>query len=241
MDRVVILPERSDVERAVAHDVMVVLADAIRSRGRADFVVTGGTVGIGSLAAIAETSESAELDWSRIHVWWGDERFVPAEHPDRNEGQATLALLSHVPVRESNIHRFPSADGEELETARERFDVELRGEFPEGPRFDLVLNGIGPDGHIASLFPGRDHGTAADLTIAVADSPKPPSNRLSLTFTALNSGSKVWVIASGADKATAISRLMAGATVEEIPVAGLRGTVETALYLDDAAASLLPR
>jgi 6-phosphogluconolactonase len=240
MDRIVILPERLDVERAVAHDTLVELADAISKRGRADIVLTGGTVGIGSLAAIATSSESAPIDWSLVHVWWGDERFVPAGHPDRNEGQATLALLSHVPVREANIHRFPAADGDDVETARQRFDVELRAEFAGKPRFDLVLNGIGADGHIASLFPGRDHGTADDLTIAIEDSPKPPATRLSLTFAALNSGSKVWVIASGADKSTAISRLMAGASVEEFPVAGLHGTVETALYLDAAAASLLP-
>jgi len=240
MDRVVILPERSDVERAVAHDTLVVLAEAISKRGRADIVLTGGTVGVGSLAAIATSSESAGIDWRLVHVWWGDERFVPAGHPDRNEGQASLALLNHVPVREENIHRFPVADGDDVETARKRFDAELRAEFASKPPFDLVLNGMGADGHIASLFPGRNHGTADDLTIAIDDSPKPPPIRLSLTFAALNSGSKVWVIASGTDKSVAISRLMAGVSVDDLPVAGLHGTVETALYLDAAAASLLP-
>jgi 6-phosphogluconolactonase len=239
MDRVVVLPERSDVERSVATDVLVELSRAISESGRADIVLTGGTVGIGSLAAIAAHPDRDEVDWSQVRVWWGDERFVPAGDPDRNEGQATEALLRHLPLTLDNVFRFPAADGLTLEAARERFDEILRNEFLGEPHFDVVLNGIGPDGHVASLFPGYSHGAAEEFVIAVDDSPKPPPRRLSMTFAALNRGAKVWIVAAGADKADAISRLLSGSPVSETPASGLRGINETAVYLDEAAAALI--
>ena len=241
MDRIVVLAERADVERAVATDVLDALANAIAMRGRADIVLTGGTVGIGSLAAIAAHPERDSVDWSRVRIWWGDERFVPAGNPDRNEGQATDALLAHVAISPENVFRFPSADGFTLDDAREQFADVVRSEFHGDPHFDVVLNGIGPDGHIASLFPGHDHGTPGEYVVAVADSPKPPAERLSLTFAALNRGERVWIVAAGADKAHAIGQLVAGAPENEIPASGLRGTIETALYLDEAAAASIPR
>lgn len=239
MDRIARFPTRADVARAVATDVLVELARAIAERGRADIVLTGGTVGIESLAAVAQHRGRDDVDWSRVHVWWGDERFVPAGDPNRNEGQATEALLRHLPLENSHVFRFPAAHGQSLAEARDAFDAELRGEFGDDPYFDVVLNGIGPDGHVASLFPGFDHGRSDEFVIAVDDSPKPPPQRLSLTFSALNRGAKVWVAAAGSDKADAIARLVSGAPVSEIPACGLHGTVETALYVDEAAASLL--
>lgn len=241
MDRIVVLAERADVERAVATDVLDALANAITARGRADVVLTGGTVGIGSLAAIAAHPGRDSVDWSRVRIWWGDERFVPAGNPDRNEGQATDVLLEHVALSPENVFRFPSADGLTLDEARQKFADVLRSEFHGNPHFDVVLNGIGPDGHVASLFPGHDHGTPDEYVIAVEDSPKPPAERLSLTFAALNRGERVWIVAAGADKAQAIGQLVAGAPRDEIPASGLRGTIETALYLDEAAAASIPR
>lgn len=239
IDRVVTLPDRTAVETAVATDVIIELAHAIADRGRADIVLTGGTVGIGSLAAIAHHPDRDEIDWRAVRVWWGDERFVPTSNPDRNEVQATDALLGQLPLTLSNVFRFPAADGITLESARDRFEHTIRDEFLGDPRFDLVLCGIGPDGHVASLFPGRDHGDGTQFVIAVDDSPKPPPRRLSLTFETLNRGDKVWIVCAGADKADAIGRLMQGAPVSEIPAAGLDGRVETALYLDVAASALI--
>lgn len=239
IDRVVTLPDRTAVETAVATDVLIELARAIADRGRADIVLTGGTVGIGSLAAIAHHPDRDEIDWRAVRVWWGDERFVPTSNPDRNEVQATDALLGQLPLTLSNVFRFPAADGITLESARDRFELTIRDEFLGDPRFDLVLCGIGPDGHVASLFPGRDHGDGTQFVIAVDDSPKPPPRRLSLTFETLNRGDKVWIVCAGADKANAIGRLMQGAPVSEIPAAGLDGRVETALYLDVAASALI--
>lgn len=239
IDRVVTLPDRSAVEAAVATDVLIELARAIAENGRADIVLTGGTVGIGSLAAIAHHPDRDEVDWREVRFWWGDERFVPTSDPDRNEGQATDALLGKLPLTLSHVFRFPAADGITLESARDRFEQTIRDEFLGEPRFDVVLCGIGPDGHVASLFPGREHGDGSRFVIAVDDSPKPPPRRLSMTFEALNRGNRVWIVCAGTDKADAIRRLMRGAPVSEIPATGLHGRIETALYIDDAASALI--
>jgi 6-phosphogluconolactonase len=198
-------------------------------------VVTGGTVGIGTLAALARSTDASALDWTRIHVWWGDERFVPAGHADRNEQQARDALFSHVAIPAENMHTFPANHGQTVEQAREEFLAENVSGFPA---FDLVLNGIGPDGHAASLFPGLPHGEGDDV-IAVPNSPKPPAERLSFTFDALNRGRHVWIIASGVEKADAVARIVGDSPETETPAAALRGGVETVVWIDSDAASAI--
>lgn len=241
IDRVVTLADRAAVEEHVATDVLIELSRAISRSGRADIVLTGGTVGIGALTAIAHHPKRDTIDWRVVRVWWGDERFVASDNPERNDGQATTALLRMLPLPASNVFPFPADDGIALSVARDRFERTLRDEFDNQPHFDLVLCGIGPDGHVASLFPGREHGDGKQFVIGVDDSPKPPPRRLSLTFEALNRGDKVWIISAGADKAEAVARLWEGAPVSEVPATGLHGIVETALYVDVAAASRITR
>lgn len=230
-----VLPGRSAVERRVADELVSVILGALESRGRADILVTGGTVGIGTLAAVAQHPDVHTLDWSRVHVWWGDERFVADGSPERNEQQARDALFSHVNIPSDNLHVFPADRAQNLEQAREEFLDQYSSGFPS---FDVALNGIGPDGHVASLFPGRDHETAESV-IAVHDSPKPPAMRLSFTFAVLNSAQRVWIIAAGDDKATAIGKLAANRAESETPATTLQGVLETVVWLDAAAASRL--
>jgi len=168
-------------------------------------------------------------------VWWGDERFVPAGHADRNEQQARDALFAHVAIPTENLHTFPANHGQTVEQAREEFLAENISGFPA---FDLVLNGIGPDGHAASLFPGLPHGEGEDV-IAVPNSPKPPAERLSFTFDALNRGQHVWIIASGVDKADAVARIVGDSPESETPAGALRGAVETVVWIDSGAASAI--
>jgi 6-phosphogluconolactonase len=230
-----ILPDRVAVENRVADELVSVVLRALEERDRADILVTGGTVGIGTLAAVAQHPDVNTVDWSRVHVWWGDERFVTADSSERNDNQARDALFSRVEIPENNLHSFPSAHGQTLEQARDEF---LAG-YPDGfPRCDVALNGIGPDGHVASLFPGFDHGTTESV-IAVSPSPKPPAQRLSFTFAVLNSARRVWIIAAGDDKADAIAKLGADNNQQETPATALRGTLETVVWLDAAAASKL--
>jgi 6-phosphogluconolactonase len=145
-------------------------------------------------------------------------------------------LLDHIAIPAGNLHPFPTDAGQSVETARDEF----LSRYPDGfPQFDVALNGIGPDGHAASLFPGRDHGKSFSV-IAVRDSPKLPPERLSFTFDVLNQSRHVWIVASGADKADAIRRIAANSPTSETPAAGLDGVVDTVVWLDTAAAALLP-
>ena len=231
--RLEVLPTRSAVEERVAAELLAVVQSSLDSRGRADIVVTGGTVGIGTLAAVARSPLVATVDWSRVHVWWGDERFVPAGNLERNEQQARDALFSHVAIPEANLHMFPTDNGQTVEQARDEFLAEHVDGFPA---FDVVLNGIGPDGHAASLFPGLPHGEGHDV-IAVANSPKAPAKRLSFTFDALNRGERVWIVASGSDKSVAVARIIADSPESETPAAALCGVMETVVWIDADAVS----
>jgi 6-phosphogluconolactonase len=229
------LPDRTAVEKRVAGELVSVVLGAIEEKDRADILITGGTVGIGTLAAVAQNPDVHNVDWSRVHVWWGDERFVVANSPERNEQQARDALFSHIDIPNDNLHVFPADHGQALDEARDEFLGRYSGGFPS---FDVALNGIGLDGHVASLFPGLDHGTTESV-IAVHDSPKPPANRLSFTFAVLNSAQRVWIVAAGEDKADAIGKLAVNNNQQETPATALRGALETVVWLDAAAASQL--
>jgi 6-phosphogluconolactonase len=221
----------------VADELVSGVLAAIAERNRADVIVTGGTVGIGTLAAVRHARRVQDIDWARVHIWWGDERFVTEGHADRNDQQARAALLNHIDIPDDNLHPFPSDHGQSVTQARDDF----LSQYPDGfPAFDIALNGIGPDGHAASLFPGRDHGDSS-YVIAVENSPKPPPERLSFTFRILNSARHVWIVASGSDKAEAIGRIAQDAPEEVTPAAALKGQMETVVWLDsDAAVAIRP-
>jgi 6-phosphogluconolactonase len=224
-----------DVENHVATELLAVIDTAVRARGRADIVLTGGTVGIGCLVALERFARDRSVAWDSVHVWWGDERFVPAGNPERNEKQARDALFSRVLIPEENLHVFPADHGQTVQDARDEFLAEHVDGFPA---FDVVLNGIGPDGHAASLFPGLPHGDGEDV-IAVTNSPKPPTQRLSFTFDALNRGQRVWIVASGVVKAVAVSRIIADFPESDTPAAALHGVIETVVWVDADAASAI--
>ncbi|WP_291382434.1 6-phosphogluconolactonase [Demequina sp.] len=235
MRSVVIYPDQQAVANATAARLGVTVADVIARRGAAHVVLTGGTVGVGLLASLA-TSPLAELiDWTSVHVWWGDERFVGAGDPDRNEGQAQEALLRHVPLPEENIHRIGNSDDfATAEDAASAYSAEIADHG--GPGWDVLMLGMGPDGHVASLFPDHPvYAAAGDAeAVAVHDSPKPPPTRVSLSLASINRAREVWVVAAGAPKADAVARGLAGDRT--LPVAAVAGTERT-LWLLDAAAS----
>lgn len=212
--------------------------DLLLQQENVHVVLTGGTVGIALLENIDPTHK---LDWKRIHLWWGDERFVPAGHPDRNEGQATAALIHRLPIPAENVHRMPASDaGLTLDEAVDAYDDELAQFWPELPEFDITFLGVGPDAHIASLFPGLEGIEVDDrAVISVRNSPKPPAERISLTLPALNNSKNVWVVASGADKADAIYAAFTSESASEAPVSAVEGTEETVFFTDEAAASRL--
>ena len=210
----------------------------VHADGVARLVLTGGGAGIGLLERVRELEDAdSRIDWSHVHVFFGDERNVPVSHEDSNEGQARDALLSHVDIPEANIHGF-GADGGDMEDKARDYERTIAEVAPEG--FDIHLLGMGHEGHINSLFPHTDAVREAErLVIAVTDSPKPPAERLTLTLPAVRRAEQVWLLVSGGNKAEAAAQIIAQANPEDWPAAGAAGTEDTILYLTDDAATAL--
>jgi len=217
----------SDTIRAIQHD----------SKGVARIVLTGGTAGIALLRRMAEPDRAGGIDWSRVHVFFGDERNVPVDYPDSNEGQAREALLNHVPIPEDNIHGYGLSGGD-MDEAVDAYRRTIAEFAPNG--FDVHLLGMGGEGHINSLFPHTDAVREdQELVVAVTDSPKPPAERATLTLPTVRSARRVWFLVSGEEKAEAAAHLAAGADPLDWPAAGAHGTDETVLFVtEDAAAQI---
>ncbi|MHB1592701.1 MAG: 6-phosphogluconolactonase [Streptosporangiaceae bacterium] len=235
--------------KAVAARLVTRLVDAVAAKGRAGLVLTGGGIGTRVLAELAAAPARDAVDWRRIEIWWGDERFLPAGDPERNETGARTALLDHVDVRPASVHPMPGPDGPagaDPEAAAERYAAELRAAAqPQDrhgvPAFDVLLLGIGPDAHVASLFPGLPALYEQDRTVvAVRGAPKPPPTRLSLTLPAIRCADDVWVLASGREKADAVRLALSGAGPVQVPAAGAQGRQQTLFLIDRAASAQVP-
>ncbi|MDN4174805.1 6-phosphogluconolactonase [Nocardioides sp. SOB77] len=232
---------------AVAGELLTRLADAQAAGRVPQIALTGGTIAEVVHREIARLAPGSEVDWTRVVVWWGDERYVEPGSPDRNAGQAREAFLSVVGVPDENVHEVPTtADCASVEEAAAAYAETLRTHGAS--ELEVVMLGLGPDAHVASLFPGHP---ALDVrgttTVAVHDSPKPPPERVSLTFEALNANRALWFLVSGEGKAEAVARALAGRTgagedvadVHDVPAAGVSGGEETIWFLDRASASRL--
>ena len=231
---------------AAAARTVTRLADAIAAEGRAHLVLTGGGIGTKVLAAIAAAPARDAVDWRRVDVWWGDERFEPAGDPERNETGARSALLDHIDLDPARVHVMAGPDGpdgDNEDAAAIRYAAELRAAAPAGadvPAFDVLMLGIGPEGHVASIFPGSLAAQATGSVVAVRNSPKPPPTRISFTFSAIQAAREVWILASGAEKADAVAEALSGVSQDKLPAAGARGRDRTLFLLDEAAAAKLP-
>ena len=207
----------------IAVKISTLIDDALKRQPQFNLVLTGGTLGI----AIAAELAKQEIDWNRVRIWFGDERFVSLDDVDRNEAQAIAAWPQ---LAQLQLVRFP-APPMKLTEAAERFSADFSAEFGDlaaaDSVFDLVLLGMGPDGHVASLFPGHEH--PMQWIVAEADSPKPPAERLSMSYEALNRSRRVWFVVSGAAKASALRSAMNGT---ELPAGRVRGMDETLWLLD---------
>lgn len=243
---VIVHPDPDVLAAATAARLITAIVDAQSQHAPVHVVLTGGTVGIKTLAAVAASPAHRAIDWSVVHVWWGDERFLPTGDPDRNETQAREALLDHIDIPEHNVHPMPAPGTPGIETAEDAaaaYASELgsyKGNGAAVPDFDVLLLGMGPDGHVASLFPGHPALLAGGLVVAVHDSPKPPPVRVSLTFAAIYSARQVWVVCSGAEKAAATSLALSGAHVSESPAGSVHGSIRTLWLIDAAAAEGAP-
>ncbi len=234
---------------AVAARLVTRLVDVQAATGRASIVLTGGSVGIATLAALADMPARAAIDWRNLDIWWGDERFLPTGHADRNETQARAALLDKVGLDPERIHAMPASDGpdgDDPENAAERYAAALKAASrPEdhglSPSFDVLLLGVGPDGHVASLFPEKPAlYEESRSVVAVRGAPKPPPTRISLTMSTIRNAREVWLVVAGEDKASAVHLALSGTGPVQIPAAGAVGRSRTLWLLDRGAAAKLP-
>lgn len=252
--RINIHPSSEVLAATTAARLITKLLDTQNERGEATVVLTGGSLGIATLRAIRDSPACPAVNWAKVNFWWGDERFVPSDDAESNYAQAREALLDHISVSPDRVHpmggpdRFDSVEesaaaysAELAQAAATHYDDEDGVAQSELPRFDVLLLGIGPDGHIASLFPemaGIRENEA--LVIGVRNSPKPPPERVSLTLPTIRSAEEVWLVVGGSDKAGAVGLGLAGASPVQVPAAGAVGKAKTLWLIDQDAAAKVP-
>ncbi len=237
--RVEVHESAEDLATSVAGAFVRLVADCQAAGEIPQVALTGGTIAEAIHREIARLAPDSDVDWSRVDFFWGDERFVAADSPDRNAGQARAVFLDVVGADPTRIHEVPATDdAASVEAAATAYSDAVRS--VGAGRFHLTMLGVGPDGHVASLFPGFPQLDVDDrIAVAVTDSPKPPPERVSLTFGALNRSDEVWFVASGEGKAEAIGRALASTPpdLHDIPAAGVRGETATIWFLDRESAS----
>jgi 6-phosphogluconolactonase len=237
---VVVHPSKQSLSDAAAARFVAAVLDAQAARGVAQVALTGGSMGSAIFASLLQTPGRSAVDWSQVFVWWGDERYLPAGDPDRNDTQNDEAGLSDLGLDAAKVFRIEGPDTSESAEASADAYAETIRDHGTGD-FDVVLLGVGPDGHVASLFPHhpaqRIEGTIA---VAVHESPKPPPDRVSLTFECLNRTREVWFLVAGSDKAHAVASALApGADRWDVPASGVRGSEVTRWLIDREAAAEL--
>lgn len=223
---------------AVAGELIARLEAAQASGHVPQIALSGGTIAAAVHREVARLSPGSDVDWNRVAVWFGDERFVAPDSPDRNAGQAREAFLDAVGA--SQVHEMASsADVADAAAGAAAYGASMRDHG--AGQFDVLMLGIGPDGHVASLFPGHAALDVDDASaVGVLDSPKPPPERISLTFAALNRAESVWFLASGSVKAGAVAAALAAeGTTSATPARGVTGRDETIWFLDHEAAAHL--
>ncbi|MFE6100095.1 6-phosphogluconolactonase [Streptomyces laurentii] len=248
--QLVVHRDKELMAEAAAARLITKIVDAQAARGSASVVLTGGRNGNGLLAALRAAPARDAIDWQRLDLWWGDERFLPEGDPERNVTQAREALLDSVPLDPARVHAMPASDGpygSDVEAAAAAYAAQLAAAAEPGdhggvPAFDVLMLGVGPDTHVASLFPELPAVRETERTVVgVHGAPKPPPIRISLTLPAIRAAREVWLLAAGADKAKAAAIALSGAGEIQAPAAGARGQARTLWLLDAAAASELPR
>lgn len=227
--------DSTELATAAGARLVGAITAAVAGRGTAHIVLTGGGTGIALLRHVRDYGP--DITWDRVHLYWGDDRFVPHDDDERNDKQAYEALLASIDIPAANVHPMAPSDGEygaDIEAAARAYGRLLPAEF------DVHLLGMGGEGHVNSLFPDtpavreKDH-----LVVAVTDSPKPPPQRITLTLPAIQRSREVWLVVGGAAKAEAVAAAVGGADPVEVPAAGAIGREKTVWLLDREAAALL--
>ncbi len=237
-----VLPDAAALARAAADEFILAARAAIPARGRFTVALSGGSTpkAIFALLAAEELSGSNRLPWDQVRIFFGDERHVPPDHPDSNYRMASEALLAKVPIPEGNVHRVQA----ELDAASAAadYETELRQVFAlqagEVPRFDLIMLGLGPDGHTASLFPGTAALEERTALVTANWVEKLKNHRITFTYPVLNGAAEVMFVAGGTDKAAMLRNVLRGdASGHTYPAQFVRPNSGRLLWLVDEAAA----
>ena len=237
---IVILPDQAALAEEAARRC-VDLARAAQRGGRPfTIALSGGSTPRALYDLLARAPYRDEVDWSNVHVFWSDERHVPPDDPESCFRMAREALLDRVPVPAANIYPVPTVGGPPEQAARAYAETVAATVSGDPPRFELVLLGMGPDGHTASIFPGQPEAVAPshDLVIAVHNSPKPPPTRVSFTYRLINAAASVFFLVAGADKAATLREVLRGPSDRvRLPAQGVRSSDGRLVWLVDALAA----
>ena len=242
--RVLVHPDKATLAGSVAARFLTKVIDLLDVQERVNICLTGGTMGAAVLEAIDSSPARDSVDWSRVTFWWGDERYLPHGDPDRNDVQSKQALLDRLPIAPHQLKVYP-APGEhaDIDAAARAYEAELAAaaDGAAHPVFDITFLGVGPDGHVASLFPDHENVRETErVVVAETNSPKPPPERLTLTLPVINASDRVWLVLAGSDKAGALGLALAGASTNDVPAAGVQGRKRTVFFVDRDAAAEVP-
>ena len=228
--------DADDLAQRAADAVAGAIAGAVQSHGQCTVALAGGDTPRALYAALAARFGES-LPWKHVHVFWGDERFVPSGDRRRNEAMAKETLLDHVPCPPANIHPI-STDAASSDAAAAAYEATLRRWFSsQWPQFDLVLLGLGADGHTASLFPGSSALDETTRWAVAATAPADPPSRVTLTLPVFNRAALTFFLVAGAEKAHALRRVLAGADARILPAAGVRPSRGSVVWWVDRAAA----
>lgn len=232
----IVEPDAEALAERAAHLVSVILGEACAARGRASWVLAGGSSPQALYRRLASGSGEPVV-WPRVSLFWGDERVISPQQPASNFGAAWSAL-SQLKFDPERVHRIEAERGAELAAAH--YERTLREELGSDPRFDLVLLGVGDDGHTASLFPGDEATREERAWVRPAQAPAsatPPRDRVTLTFPALRAARRTLFLVSGGSKAAIVRRILVGEADRELPAARVAREASHALWLLDRAAA----
>lgn len=229
---IVLHADAGAVAEALATRLTARLAE-IQAEGRVpQLALTGGRIATKAYQRLAAEGAGSVVDWGRVELWWGDERFVASDDDDRNDLATLQVLRDALPLDEQRIHQMPASDaGSDLDAAAAGYAAEFGSTV-----FDVCLLGMGPDGHVASIFPEHPSFATPGRVIAVRNSPKPPPDRISLTLEVINESREVWFLVSGSDKAAAAKQAIEGGQ-PPVPAAEVAGVERTVWLLDEEAAA----
>ena len=232
-----VFEDLDDVSSHAAAEIERIIGGSL-SRAKACSIALSGGATPRKLYGLLATEYARKIDWSRVHFFWGDERFVPHDDPASNYHLVQETLLDQVPIPPGNLHPIPTELQTPEESAR-RYEAELRAHFGEGiPAFDLILLGVGTDGHTASLFPRSLALREREAWVVSVNEPLHPPPRLSLTLTVLNAGRVILFLVAGEEKKQIVKTILeeGGKSRATYPAAMVQGIERTIWCLDRAAA-----